>query len=70
MTDWTYPDEKNERRCELIDKDIDGTILPCERRELEELQRQMLAYRRKIAPLPICAAKKLYQELLKKDTGR
>ena len=62
--EWT--DEKNERRCELIDKDIDGTILPFERRELEELQRQMLAYRRKVAPLPLREAQKLHQELLNK----
>lgn len=62
--DWT--DEKNDRRCELIDKDIEGTIRPFERRELAVLQQQMLAFRRKNAPLPLKEAQALHQELLKK----
>lgn len=64
--DSAWTDEKNERRCELIDKDIEGTILRFERRELDELQRQMLTYRRKKAPLPLKEAQRLHQELLKK----
>ena len=48
-----WNDAKNDRRCELIDKEIEGTLLPSEKREVEELQRQMLAYRRKVAPLPL-----------------
>ena len=63
-SDWN--DAKNDRRCELIDKEIEGTLLPVEKRELEELQRQMLAYRRKIAPLPLKEAQRLHQQLLKK----
>ena len=63
-SDWT--DAKNDRRCELIDKEIEGTLLPAEKRELEELQRQMLAYRRKVAPLPLKEAQRLHQQLLKK----
>ena len=63
-SEWT--DEKNERRCDLIDKDIEGTILPFEKRELDELHRQMLAYRRKMTPLPLREAQRLHQELLKK----
>lgn len=39
-SEWT--DEKNERRCDLIDKDIEGTILPFEKRELDELQHRCL----------------------------
>lgn len=62
--DWT--DEKNDRRCELIDKEIEGTIRPFEKRELAVLQQQMLAYRRKNAPLPLKEAQALHQELLKK----
>ena len=64
--DWN--DAKNDRRCELIDKEIEGTLLPAEKRELEELQRQMLAYRRKVAPLPLKEAQRLHQQLLKKAT--
>ena len=63
-SEWT--DKKNDRRCELIDKDIEGTLRPFESRELELLQRQMLAYRRKKAPLPLKEAQILHQELLKK----
>ncbi len=62
--DWN--DAKNDRRCELIDKEIEGTLLPTEKRELEELQRQMLAYRCKVAPLPLKEAQRLHQQLLKK----
>ena len=61
-----WNDTKNDRRCELIDKEIEGTLLPAEKRELEELQRQMLAYRRKVAPLPLKEAQRLHQQLLKK----
>ena len=67
MIDW---DAKNDRRCELIDKEIEGTLHPVEKRELEELQRQMLAYRRKVAPLPLKGAQRLHQQLLKKAAER
>ena len=63
-SDWN--DAKNDRRCELIDKEIDGTLLHAEKRELEKLQSQMLAYRRKVAPLPLKEAQRLHQQLLKK----
>ncbi len=61
-----WNDAKNDRRCELIDKEIEGTLLPAEKRELEELQRQMRAYRRKVAPLPLKEVQRLHQQLLKK----
>lgn len=67
-SDWN--DAKNDRRCELIDKEIEGTLVPVEKRELEELQRQMLAYRRKVAPLPLKEAQRLHQQLLKKAAGQ
>jgi predicted DNA-binding antitoxin AbrB/MazE fold protein len=61
---WTS--EKNTRRRDLIDKQIDGTLLPEEEFELGELQRQATAYRDRVAPLPIDGARKLHQELLEK----
>lgn len=61
--DWT--DEKNERRCDLVDKEIDGKLTQAERIELEDLQSQMLAYRRKVAPRPIAEARRVHQQLLK-----
>ena len=47
-----WHDAKNIRRCNLIDKEINGTLSVEEERELEQLQEEMLAYRRKVAPLP------------------
>lgn len=66
--DWN--DAKNDRRCDLIDKEIEGTLLLAEKRELEKLQRQMLAYRRKVAPLPLKEAQRLHQHLLMKAAER
>src|SRR5205823_1100757 len=62
--EWTKA--KNERRCDLIDKEIEGTLTPAEAVELQALQRAMLAYRNKVAPLPIAAVRKLHDELLAK----
>lgn len=61
-----WNDAKNERRCELIDKDIQGTLGPVERRELESLTHQFRAHRRSIAPIPIEGATRLHQQLLEK----
>jgi hypothetical protein len=62
--DWT--DAKNDRRCELIDKEIHGSLAPGEQRELEDLQEQMLRYRHRVAPLPLAYARELLEELEKK----
>ena len=56
-SDWS--DAKNDRRCELLDKEIERMLLPAEACELEELQRQMFAYRRKLAPLPLREAQRI-----------
>jgi hypothetical protein len=61
--EWT--EEKNQRRCDLVDKEIDGTISAVEKVELAQLQAEMLAYRRKVAPLPLEELRKLHQELLR-----
>jgi hypothetical protein len=60
--DWSP--ELNERRIELIDKDIQGTITTEERVELVDLQRKAVAYRDRVAPLPIEGARRLHQQLL------
>ncbi len=54
----------NARRCELIDKEIDGTLTTAERVDLELLQKQAVAYRDRVAPLPMEGARKLHQQLL------
>jgi hypothetical protein len=57
---WT--DEKNARRSELIDREIDGQLTAEEAQELEQLQRAMLQHRRRVAPLPLEDARRLYRE--------
>jgi hypothetical protein len=66
--DWS--DELNERRIELIDKDIQTNITTEERAELTELQRKAVAYRDRVAPLPIEGARRLHQQLLEKKLQR
>lgn len=61
--EWT--EEKNQRRCQLVDREIDGTISVVEKAELNRLQAEMLAYRRKVAPLPLEELRELHQELLR-----
>jgi hypothetical protein len=61
---WT--NEKNARRCNLIDKEIEGTITEAEKAELDHLQQQAIAHRDRVAPLPIEGARKLHQQLLAK----
>lgn len=61
-SEWTK--EKDGRRCQLIDREIENTLTPDERTELNQLQNEMLAYRRSVAPLPIEAARKLHAELM------
>jgi hypothetical protein len=61
-----WGDEQNERRCDLIDKEIAGTLTPEEAVELYSLQQAMLRHRHRVAPLPLGAAWKLHQELLSK----
>ena len=59
-----WSEAKNARRCALMDKEIDGTLSAREARELHLLQREMLAHRRKVAPLPLAETRQLREELL------
>lgn len=61
--EWT--EAKNQRRCQLVDKKIDGTISVEEKAELAHLQAEMLAYRRKVTPLPLEKLRELHQDLLR-----
>lgn len=60
--DWT--EEKNARRCVLIDREIAGILTMEEAKQLQDLQQEMLRYRRRIAPLPLDDARALHQQLL------
>jgi hypothetical protein len=66
VSDGEWDEARNARRCELIDKDIQGRISREERRELESLTRQFRAYRQRVAPVPLEGARKLHQQLLEK----
>jgi hypothetical protein len=61
---WT--EQKNTRRCELIDQEIDGALTPQEIVELVQLQDEMLRYQNQVAPWPIQSARQLHKKLLKK----
>jgi len=61
-----WSDEKNARRCDLIDKQIEGTIGPAELRELEDLQAQLRRHLDEVAPFDLVAARKIHQQLLQK----
>jgi hypothetical protein len=65
-----WSEAKNTRRCALIDKEIDGRLSAGEAVELHRLQREMLAHRHKVAPLPLAEARQLHQELLAKARRR
>jgi hypothetical protein len=60
--DWT--EAKNARRCELIDREIEGLLTADEASELTRLQQEMLRHRRRVAPLPLDDARRLHQQLL------
>ena len=61
---WT--EEKNQRRCELIDHKYDHGLSPAEEAELALLQDAMYRAIDKVAPVPLDAARNLHQELLQK----
>ena len=69
-TDSAWSDEKNARRCKLIDKDLANAITAEERIELAVLEQQAAEHFDKIAPPPMEGADRLYQELLEKRDSR
>jgi hypothetical protein len=62
--EWTAA--LNRRRCDLIDREIDGTLTPDDRVELEALQSQLRRCVDRVAPLPLEPLRRLHQELLEK----
>jgi hypothetical protein len=61
---WT--DAKNTRRCELVDREIDGILTPEEAAELQILQQQFFQERRRLAPIALKDLRELHQTLLAK----
>ena len=65
--EWT--EEKNTRRCDLIDREIAGTLTVEELGALHRLQAEMLRHRRRVAPLPLEEARALHRQLLAKASA-
>lgn len=65
--DMEWTEELNARRCQLIDKKIQGTLLDDEAGELDALQEAVQRHADRVAPLPFEAAKRLHAALLKKQ---
>ena len=65
-SDGEWTEAKDRRRCDLIDREIDGTLTAAERAELEDLQGQMLRHRHRVAPLPLAHAAQLLEDLERK----
>ena len=64
-SEWTS--EKNRRRYELIDRNLDTRITPLECVELAELEEEFDRYRDRVAPLPIGLAREILESI---QTGR
>lgn len=62
--DWS--EEKNARRRKLIDAKIQGSLTDAEAAELDDLQRQAMAYRDAAAQPRLDEARQLHRELLEK----
>ena len=48
-----WNDQKNGRRCDLIEKEVAGSITQDEQAELERLQDEFYRFRDQVAPLPV-----------------
>jgi hypothetical protein len=62
----TWNETKNVRRCALVDREIEGMLLPEEATELALLQEEMLQVRRRLTPVPLEDLRRLHQQLLVK----
>jgi hypothetical protein len=61
---WT--EAKNNRRCQLVDREIGGILSPEEAAELAVLQEQFFKERRRLAPVGLDDLRRLHQDLLAK----
>jgi transcriptional regulator with XRE-family HTH domain len=66
--EWT--EQKNARRCELIDRRIQNTITAEEADELERLQQALRRHLDRVAPLPLEGATRLHAQLLRRQRRR
>jgi hypothetical protein len=66
--EWT--DEKNARRCHLIDSKLQGLLTADEAVELDRLQHALRRHINRVSPLPLEGAKRLHAELLQKQQSK
>ncbi|MFO0805951.1 MAG: hypothetical protein U0791_22835 [Gemmataceae bacterium] len=66
---WTAQD--NHRRCDLIDKDLDGGLTASEQAELNDLEARLDRHVDALSPLPLEPLRMLHRKLLSgaKDTS-
>ena len=65
QTDEEWTDEKNARRCHLIDKEIESSFSSEEKIELVKLEWLANRHFDEVAPPPMKNAQQLHQQLLK-----
>ena len=65
---WT--DEKNGRRCHLIDHQIDGDISIEERKELDRLQAELRRFLNRDAPFDLDEARAVHRKLTTGENGK
>jgi hypothetical protein len=61
---WT--EEKNQRRCDLIDKEINGHITPAEQAELDCLQQELYTAHPRVTREELDVLRQMYHELKQK----
>lgn len=59
-----WNESNNQRRCDLIDLKYSRGLTAAETKELTRLQALLVHHRERVAPLPIEAAQRFYDELL------
>jgi hypothetical protein len=62
QAEWTVAD--NARRCDLIEKDLDGQLTSQEQLELEWLESRLDRHVNKVAPLPLEQLRQLHKKVL------
>ena len=65
----SWSEEKDRRRCELIDKSVHAELTGVELHELSELQHEAESHFDEVAPPPIDGALQIHAQLLKLASG-
>jgi hypothetical protein len=66
MSDEGWTEAKNQRRCHLIDKEINSSITLAEQAELDHLQKDLYAAHPRVTRDELDALRQIYNELKQK----